>query len=132
MFSKTFQHPNLIDFRKSHTKDFCIFTSRLTIISFMSIYDSEACSWKFIQRYLINMKALSVKPFFLGFQHFRQYKLSPVTWIIKYTVLCCDSVRLLKMANLSCIHITIELFQSSEVYLEPCQTLGMKRFCDNC
>ena len=78
------------------------------------------------------MKALSVKPFFLGFQHFRQYKLSPVTWIIKYTVLGCDSVRLLKMANLSCIHITIELFQSSEVYLEPCQTLGMKRFCDNC
>ena len=52
--------------------------------------------------------------------------------VIKYIVLDCDSVRLLSMANLSCIQIPIELFQSSEVYLEPCQTSGMKRFCENC
>ena len=43
-----------------------------------------------------------------------------------------DSVRLLKMANLSCIHIPEEVFQSSEAYLVPCPTSGMKRFCGNC
>ena len=47
-------------------------------------------------------------------------------------VLDCVSVRLLKMANLSCIHFPIELFQSSEAYLEPCQTSGMKHFCEHC
>ena len=48
--------------------------------------------------------------------------------IIKYIVLDCDSVRILKMANLSCIHIPIDLFQSSETYLEPCETSRMKHF----
>ena len=43
-----------------------------------------------------------------------------------------DIVRLLKMANLLCIHIPVEVFQSSEVYLGPCRTSGMKRFCENC
>ena len=43
-----------------------------------------------------------------------------------------DSVRLLKIANLSCTHIPVEDFQSSEAYLGPCQTSGMKRFCENC
>ena len=43
-----------------------------------------------------------------------------------------DSVRLLKMADLSCIHIRVEVFQSSETYLGPCRTSGMKRFCKNC
>ena len=44
-----------------------------------------------------------------------------------------DSVRrLLKMANLSCIHIPVEVFQSSEVDLEPCRTSTMKRFCEIC
>ena len=43
-----------------------------------------------------------------------------------------DSVRLLKIANLSCIHIPVEVFQSSETYLGPCQTSGMMRFCGNC
>ena len=43
-----------------------------------------------------------------------------------------DSVRLLKMANLSYIHIPVEVFQSSEAYLGPCRTSGMKRFCENC
>ena len=38
-----------------------------------------------------------------------------------------DSVRLLKMANLSCIHIPVEVFQSSEAYLGHCRTSGMKR-----
>ena len=42
------------------------------------------------------------------------------------------SVRLLKMANLSYIHIPVEVFQSSEEYLRPCRTSGMKRFCENC
>ena len=35
-----------------------------------------------------------------------------------------DSVRLLKMANLSCIHIPGEVFQSSEGYLEPSRASG--------
>ena len=71
------------------------------------------------------------KPFLLVVQHFRQQTLSPVTYILKYIVLDCDSVRLLKMENLSCIHIPIELFQSSEAYLEPCRTSEMKHFCEN-
>ena len=71
------------------------------------------------------------KPFLLVFQHFRQQTLSRVTYILKYIVRDCDSVRLLKMANLSCIYIPIELFQSSEAYLEPCQTSEMKHFCEN-
>ena len=41
------------------------------------------------------------------------------------------SVRLLKMANLSCIHILVEVFQSSEAYLGPCRITGMERFCEN-
>ena len=36
-----------------------------------------------------------------------------------------DSVRSLKMANLSCIHIPGEVFQSSERYLEPSRTSGV-------
>ena len=36
------------------------------------------------------------------------------------------------MANLPYINIHIELFQSSEAYLEAFQTPGMKRFWDNC
>ena len=43
-----------------------------------------------------------------------------------------DSVRLLKMANLSCIHIPVEVFQSSEAYLGSCRTSVMKRFYENC
>ena len=43
-----------------------------------------------------------------------------------------DSIRLLKMANLSCIHIPVVVFQSSEAYLGSCRTSGMKRFCENC
>ena len=43
-----------------------------------------------------------------------------------------DSVRLLKIANLSCIHIPVEVFQSSETYLGSCQTSGMMRFFENC
>ena len=35
-----------------------------------------------------------------------------------------DSVRLLKMANLSCIHIPGEVFQSSEGYLKPSRASG--------
>ena len=66
------------------------------------------------------------------FQHFRQEKLYPVTCIIKYMVLDCNSVRLLTMANLACIHIPIELFQSSEVFLESCKTSGVKRLSENC
>ena len=38
------------------------------------------------------------------------------------------SVTLLKMANLSCIHIPEEVFQSSEGYLEPSPACGIKRF----
>ena len=40
-------------------------------------------------------------------------------------------ISLLKMANLSCIHIFVEVFQSSEAYLEPCRASGMKPFCEN-
>ena len=43
-----------------------------------------------------------------------------------------DSIRLLKMANLSCIHIPVVVFQSSDVYLVSCRTSGRKRFCENC
>ena len=33
------------------------------------------------------------------------------------------------LANLSCIHIPGEVFQSSEAYLEPSGTSTMQRFC---
>ena len=39
-----------------------------------------------------------------------------------------DSVRSLKVVNLSCIHIPREVFQSSEGYLEPSRASGVERF----
>ena len=72
------------------------------------------------------------KPFFLVFQQFRQEKLSPVRGVKYKWLNINDSVRLLKMANLSCILIPVEVFQGSEAYLGPCGTSEMKRFCENC
>ena len=43
-----------------------------------------------------------------------------------------DSVRSLKMVNLSCIHIPREVFQSSERYLEPSRASGVESFRKNC
>ena len=39
-----------------------------------------------------------------------------------------DSVRSLRVANLSCIHISGEVFQNSEGYLEPSRASGVERF----
>ena len=43
-----------------------------------------------------------------------------------------DSVRSLKMANLLCIRISREVFQSSEGYLEPSRASGVESFLKNC
>ena len=39
-----------------------------------------------------------------------------------------DSVRALKMASLSCIHIPGEVFQNSDGYLEPSRVSGVESF----
>ena len=43
-----------------------------------------------------------------------------------------DSVRSLKMANLSCIHIPGEVFQNSMEYVEPSRASGVECFWKNC
>ena len=68
------------------------------------------------------------KPFFQCFNIFVRRTYHQLRELLNIN----DSVRLLKMANLSCTHIPVEVFQRSEAYLGPCQTSGMKLFCENC
>ena len=97
--------------------------------------ESLCFSWKSLPQYFQWKMLLLIKTFpFSGSHSFQCFNIFVRR---TYPQLCeslniNDSVRLSKMANLSCIHIPVEVFQSSETYLGPCQISGMKRFCENC
>ena len=77
---------------------------------------------------------LLVEAIFLLVKTFPVMKTLPVMEAIPFSGSCPllveTSVRLLKMANLLCIHIPGEVFQSSEGYLELSRASGIKRFLE--
>ena len=105
------------------------------VVEAIPFRESLCLSWKSLPHFFQWKLLLLIKTFpFSGSHFFQCFKIFTRRTYrqLRELLNINDSVRLLKMANLSCIHIPEEVFQSSEAYLAPCRTSGMKHFCGNC